>query len=73
MNPRTLQGKTLALAIPGGLSSIRWRVYGFTNQSGSGRTLLVRSVDGKRESRIGLQEFECLLDSHWLVVCLEGD
>lgn len=68
MNPRTLHGRTLALVTVIGLSTIRWRVYGF-----SGREFLVRSVDGKRESRISQQELESLLQSHRLVICLEGD
>lgn len=68
MNPRTLQGQTLALITPLGLSTIRWRIYGFTNQSGNGRTLLVRSVDGKRESQIGLQELDALIQGHRLTI-----
>lgn len=59
----TLQGQTLALVIPAGLSTIRWRIYGF-----SGRELLLRSVDGKRESRIGLQELDALVQSHRLAI-----
>ena len=69
MNPRTLHGRVLALVIGRNimgvdiLSSIRWRVYGY----GAG-ALWLRSVEGGVKSKLTMQEFEELVDTHRLTV-----
>lgn len=70
--PRHLHGKIVCLMTPDYLTNeyrpsvgIRWRVYGFGAQS-----LWLRSIDGQTQSKISLQEFESLEQSHRLAVYL---
>ena len=57
MHPRYLHGKVIALLTASGQPSvgIRWRIYGY-----SGWVLWLRSIDGHRQCKLGVDEFELL-------------
>ena len=61
MSPHLLHNKIVALLTPTGQPSvgIRWRIYGGSSSAG---LVWLRSIDGRRECRISLEELELLQD-----------